>query len=86
MSLALKRFRNVNSFQNRPDSSKSSEDYRNDSRYYIYFFALAVLQLVFILILFLCDKKYQLIKLPHLHLHRRHFQTSTNSSVSQLTE
>ena len=69
-------------FQNGPDPSRKTDNYSNDPRYYIYFFVLAGLQLVFVLIFLGCDRKYQLLKLPNLHLNPRHFQRSTSAPAT----
>ncbi|CAF1488802.1 unnamed protein product [Adineta steineri] len=59
------------------------ENYRNDERYYIYFFILAGFQLVFILIFIGCNRKYKILKLPnHHHLSSRHFLTSNSNPIT----
>ncbi|CAF2599209.1 unnamed protein product [Rotaria sp. Silwood2] len=53
--------------------NQTSENYINDERYYIYFFVLAGLQVVFVLIFMGCNQRYKILKIPNNHLNTRHF-------------
>ncbi|CAF0972504.1 unnamed protein product [Adineta ricciae] len=58
------------------NGNHTTEHYRNNDRYYIYFFILAGLQIVFILIFLECNRKFKILKVPNHHLSARHFLTS----------
>jgi hypothetical protein len=56
--------------------------YSNDERYYIYFFVLAGLQLVFILIFIGCDRQFKLLKLTNQHFDSHLFISSNSESTN----
>lgn len=58
------------------------QKYRNDDRYYIYFFVLAGLQIVSMLIFLGCDRQFQLLKITNRHLKSRHFIPNNSHSSS----
>ncbi|CAF3686742.1 unnamed protein product [Rotaria sp. Silwood1] len=53
--------------------NQTSENYTNDERYYIYFFILAGLQVVFVLIFMGCNQKFKILRIPNYRLNTRHF-------------
>ncbi|CAF4006844.1 unnamed protein product [Rotaria sordida] len=55
------------------NGNQTSENYHNDDRYYIYFFALAGLQVVFVLIFMGCNQRFKILKIPNHRFNTRHF-------------
>ncbi|CAF1563409.1 unnamed protein product [Rotaria magnacalcarata] len=64
--------------------TQASENYHNDDRYYIYFFLLAGLQVVFLLIFMACNRKFKILKIPNHHLNARHFILPQNLDSSNI--
>ncbi|UJR14010.1 hypothetical protein I4U23_001009 [Adineta vaga] len=62
------------------NGNHTTENYHNDDRYYSYFFILAGLQLVFVLVFVECNRKFKILKVPNHHRNLRHFLSSNSET------